>query len=61
MEGGAVGPIFKEDQPRSIPARFGSLGESGTLLIFKVNGHGHRVKFLLCNILVNTLESTFNL
>jgi hypothetical protein len=33
-----------------------SLWESGTLLIFKVKGQG--VKFLLRNILVNTLEST---
>ena len=31
-----------------------SLRESGTLLIFKVKGQGHRVKFLLHNILVNT-------
>ena len=30
------------------------LGESGTLLIFKVKGQCHRVKFLLRNILVNT-------
>ena len=29
-----------------------SLGESGTLLIFKVKGH--QVKFLPCNILVNS-------
>ena len=35
-----------------------SLRESGTLLIFKVKGQGHRVKFLQHNILVNTLEST---
>ena len=28
--------------------------ESGTLLIFKVKGQGHRVKFLLHSILVNT-------
>ena len=34
------------------------LRESGTLLIFKVIGQGHRVKFLPHNILVNTLEST---
>ena len=31
-----------------------SLGESGTLLIFKVKGRCHRVKFLPHNILVNT-------
>jgi hypothetical protein len=35
-----------------------SLGESGTLLIFKVKGQCHLVKFLPHNILVNTLEST---
>ena len=35
-----------------------SLREYGSLLIFKVKGQGHRVKFLQCNILVNTLEST---
>jgi hypothetical protein len=29
------------------------------LLIFKVKGQGHWVKFLPHNILVNTLESTF--
>ena len=34
------------------------LRESGTLLIFKVKGQGHWVKFLPHNILVNTLEST---
>jgi hypothetical protein len=31
-----------------------SLRESETLLIFKVKGRGHRVKFLPCDILVNT-------
>ena len=31
-----------------------SLGESGTLLIFKVKGQCHQVKFLPRNILVNT-------
>jgi hypothetical protein len=37
------------------------LGESGTLLMFKVKGQGHWVKFLPHNILVNTLESrSFN-
>jgi hypothetical protein len=35
-----------------------SLRESGTLLVFKVKGQGHWVKFLLDNIFVNTLEST---
>jgi hypothetical protein len=36
-----------------------NLGESGTLLIFKVKGQG--VKFLQHSILVNTLESrSFN-
>ena len=31
-----------------------TLGESGTLLIFKVRGQGYQVKFLPRNILVNT-------
>ena len=35
-----------------------TLRESVTLLIFKVKGQGHWVKFLLRSILVNTLEST---
>jgi hypothetical protein len=40
----------------NVPSTY--LGESGTLLIFKVIGQGHWVNLLPCNILVNTLEST---